>query len=291
MFPRASASLIVTAPLSAIPSSMISSLSSKSLHNYGVLMVKRVSTGSFEGAHVFPGGLEEPQDTCQNTSSLSALQICALRETFEETGLLLTDTLPPDSIITRGKSFHEMCTSGVRFLDPQGVGRWVTPRAQKKRFDTSFFIVNIGNNEQSRRVVDQLRRVRVQESEVVQVAWVQPDEALQANMQGKLPLFPPQFYMLSELGRVRRWQALAAQVGDNRRAVEPVLCGRSDGMTVALLPGDKAYEQRMGGGDGDLFCEAGAGPLHRLVMRKAESGGFHCIRLLQTIQAQQQPSL
>ncbi|KXN70959.1 hypothetical protein CONCODRAFT_17230 [Conidiobolus coronatus NRRL 28638] len=73
--------------------------------DYEILMLKRANTGSFPGAYVFPGGLiDKEADNINAWSNLNLpdkytkneditlinLKLTAIRETFEETGVLLS---------------------------------------------------------------------------------------------------------------------------------------------------------------------------------------------------------
>jgi len=76
-----------------------------------VLLVHRVNTAtSFANAHVFPGGnLDASQDG-------ESFELCAIRETFEETGLLLTKQ--PVNKTLDLKSIREEIHSGkLQFVD------------------------------------------------------------------------------------------------------------------------------------------------------------------------------
>ncbi|KAJ2553266.1 hypothetical protein EV175_003001 [Coemansia sp. RSA 1933] len=284
--PRASASLIVTAPHQSIA------------HNYRVLLVQRVSKGgNFDGAHVFPGGIEEDQDH-SNSQMLScdAHKLCAIRETFEETGLLFTTPIRGQLSlldIARDQPFHAICAKAeAQPLDPHLFARWITPRAQSARFDTRFYMLNIANDNEF--LLNQLASGSVQTKELVKMGWFSPSDVLQANMRGEMPLFPPQFSILHEMSRYKRWQDLAARYSGGSTAetaaieshpVEPVLRKRSDGAVVALLPGDVKHGEDVD--DDDLFCiqQVARGKLRRLTMRpttRAGSGGFEAISLIQT---------
>ena len=91
--PRPSASLII-----AVPEPHVGPAAAEVA--YSVLMMKRhQSSTSFASAHVFPGGVMDPVDVeLAGRCGLPpggplvgalALKLCAVRETFEETGLLL----------------------------------------------------------------------------------------------------------------------------------------------------------------------------------------------------------
>ncbi|KAJ2506674.1 hypothetical protein H4217_008971 [Coemansia sp. RSA 1939] len=296
--PQLSASLIVTAPMVG--------RSVTGTHNYRVLMVQRVSkSGSFDGAHVFPGGVLEKKDYDAAPGSHPELphKLCAVRETLEETGLLFTK--PPairswwarDAIAgLRGKAIQEVCVeASTRPADLQLFARWITPRAQKRwRFDTRFYMLSIADDD--RFLLDQLeRKTLVQTRELVGMNWSSPADLLLANMRGELPLFPPQFAILHEMSKFRRWQDLLAlgvsQCEEESAAVEsnpiePLLCFRSDGVVVALLPGDRAYspDSAKTVEDAELFCQGSAERgLRRLYMnRRAGGGGYDAISLVQT---------
>ncbi|KAJ2157172.1 hypothetical protein GGF46_004694 [Coemansia sp. RSA 552] len=244
--PIRAASLVLTAPVDALAGRTAAASADC---NYGVLLVRRVSRhgGAFNGALVFPGGVEEPADHGHAAA-------CAVRETREETGLCLESAL-------------------MRVVP---LARWVTPRAQRRRFDTRFMLLSI--RPQDHGILAQLGSEQLQSSELVQLDWLTPDQALRANARRQLPLLPPQAYFLNELARVRQWQdlgRLCAGAGADR-PVETLLCRRSDGRSVALLPGDHAYPADMAAASVDDQALFGSGaPLHRLEMDPATDGGFH----------------
>ncbi|KAJ1828229.1 hypothetical protein LPJ73_008608, partial [Coemansia sp. RSA 2703] len=147
-------------------------------------MVQRRAGGSFSSALVFPGGVQETGEDAW---------ACAVRETHEETNLRVSGA----------------CA--------RSLGRWVTPRAQKLRFDTRFFLAHL-------RDPRELLNVRPRAGEISSVRWVAPTEALALNRQGLLALFPPQFCILHAMGRVGMWQELARRLEYfDDVAVEPVV--------------------------------------------------------------------
>ncbi|KAJ2502859.1 hypothetical protein GGH96_000729 [Coemansia sp. RSA 1972] len=284
---RSAASLIVTAPLEALAGR--TAARGVTACNYGVLMARRVGGGSFGGALVFPGGVQEEQD--------KGPVACAIRETYEETGLLLLTAAPPALRAKADASFRVSSTPfrdlysaiGVTALRTHALARWTTPRAQQKRFDTRFLMLNIGDDDKF--ALSQLGQEHVQASELVELDWIAPDQALRDN-RTTLALFPPQAYMLHELSKFRRWQdlALRAELLDRMaadRPMEPVLSRRSDGRVVALFPGDRAYpdmQENERPGDADLFCcEPHAPGLHRIEMDPAPAGGFLATDLIRTV--------
>ncbi|KAJ2122086.1 hypothetical protein GGH12_003076 [Coemansia sp. RSA 1822] len=299
---RSAASLIVTAPLAALAGR--TAARGDTACNYGVLMVRRVGGGSFGGALVFPGGVQEEQDKGPGDPHVA----CAIRETYEETGLLLLAAEPPalraradasfrDLSTMHSTSFRDFCfNNGASALRTHMLARWTTPRAQHKRFDTRFLMLNIGDDDKF--ALSQLGQEQVQAGELAELDWIAPDQALRDN-RTTLALLPPQAYMLHELSQFRRWQDLArrAELLDRSatdRPMEPVLSRRSDGRIVALFPGDRAYPDMQENElpcDTDLFCREPHAPgLHRMEMDPAPVGGFLATNLIRTV-AYGQPRL
>lgn len=139
-----------------------------------VLMMRRHSDSSvLGGVHVFPSGKLDPPDgrvdaalldqplhqlqQALNQSGLDAqtaagLHLTALRETFEECGLLLCGGVTPDvlrqaqELVREGRGFVATLQQlglavETRHLAPWS--RWITPRVpsvSNKRFDTRFFV-------------------------------------------------------------------------------------------------------------------------------------------------------
>ncbi len=135
-----------------------------------ILMVKRHRNVKFAGgAYVFPGGKLDPADKALEESDQKAslnnisaefrgLRYAALREVFEETGLVIgtIDGQPIDETARKAiddkyrADFLSGAITLAEFLDRSGVrldmsdclpfAHWITPTAYPVRFDTRFFL-------------------------------------------------------------------------------------------------------------------------------------------------------
>jgi 8-oxo-dGTP pyrophosphatase MutT (NUDIX family) len=176
-----------------------------------VLMVRRHRASSFMAdAFVFPGGRVDPADG----EGEPALAVAAARELHEEAGL----------------------TIEVATLVP--FARWITPSAEGKRFDATFFVAAApaGQTAQHDSV------------ETVEHLWATPGDVLARYQRAELKLPPPTIRTLEDL-------AAHVSVDDaldwaRRRVVVPVLPKLVPvGDTIAIvLPWDPQYEALPGAG-------------------------------------------
>lgn len=107
-----------------------------------VLALRRAAESSFlPGFVVFPGGVVEPSDAALAARLFGdpreEARACALRELYEEAGLLLT----ADGLVVRhpGRPLLELAFEpppASAFIE---VARWVAPEALEMRFDARFF--------------------------------------------------------------------------------------------------------------------------------------------------------
>ncbi|KAF7730264.1 hypothetical protein EC973_002507 [Apophysomyces ossiformis] len=227
---RPSATLIVVAPTTE---------NTEHGCNYRVLMMKRNAKSSFINAHVFPGGVVDSFDHASHWSnnrddiSLTS-KICAIRETFEESGVLLTD--PPASAVPQldasdwrkkvhddASQFKVMCD--MFQLQPAtdrlvSFANWVTPLHEKKRYNTEFFLTVLK---------DKVLPTDADGEETVQLDWFTPDEALTQWRQKQILLFPPQFYCLYLMQQIPDYQLLSSKVGLGTLRTQ-------DGRVISILP-------------------------------------------------------
>ncbi len=180
------------------------------------------------GAYVFPGGkldaadaeLDVAQYLDQDASALhralgepdldpqgaAALYVAALREAFEESGVLLArhahsarsvDVAQARALLREGHAFDEVLALLQLRLQTQQIlpwSRWVTPRVpsvSSKRFDTRFFVAAAP--------ADQV--ATHDNRETTESIWLTPRMALQQYWERRIDLAPPQIMSLAHLAR------------------------------------------------------------------------------------------
>jgi 8-oxo-dGTP pyrophosphatase MutT (NUDIX family) len=133
---------------------------------------------------VFPGGRMDPVDA---ESGLDPIRACAVRETAEETGVLLdeADLLP--------------------------WAHWITPEFETRRYDTWFFVAAMPLDQQA---VDMSGETDLAE-------WSTPRKALAAVHSESLKMLPPTMSMLIELADLATVAEVINHATDRR--IEPVL--------------------------------------------------------------------
>lgn len=144
-----------------------------------VLMIARHADIAFAGgALVFPGGRVEAADAMLAGPS-EAHRVAAIRETWEETGILLatagTNTVTPDTPF----SAH-LCQAGLlpdlAALVP--FAHWITPVQSPKRFDTQFFAAIAPDGAEPQH----------DGQEAVEALWIRPQDAVAAAAVGERKL-------------------------------------------------------------------------------------------------------
>lgn len=165
-----------------------------------ILMGKRHPGHKFmPGKYVFPGGRVDPGDRrmtatgalsqiCEDrlsartvrpsVSKARALALAAIRETFEETGLLFgsSEYGAPES--PPAGSWSEFAGQGI-YPDLSAVSfvaRAITPPRRPKRFDTRFFTVDASAE------AKRIENIVGPDSELIDLVWVDFDEAKQLDL-------------------------------------------------------------------------------------------------------------
>ncbi len=213
-----------------------------------VYMLRRAPSMAFmPGAYVFPGGSVNPRDAGGEVdwagpdaaewgqalaapADLARALVCAaVRETFEESGVLLAGP-SADQVVadTRGADWEadrrELLDRSLSLADLlrrrhlvlrsdllRPWSRWITPATEERRYDTRFFAAALPAGQRTRDVG----------GEADEVAWVEPAEAIEAARRGEIRLMPPTAVNLAELGACR---GLPGALGE-RREINPVTPG------------------------------------------------------------------
>ncbi|WP_207536854.1 NUDIX hydrolase [Sabulicella rubraurantiaca] len=144
-----------------------------------VLMVCRAREIEFaSGALVFPGGRVEEADSqlAPDGDPLGAFKVAAIREAWEECGILL-GRAPAPTLLPAGPFGNALGERGVS-PDVEAVvpfAHWITPHYSPKRFDTHFFLAQAPGDQEA--VHDGY--------EAVEAVWVRPAEAVAEAEAGK----------------------------------------------------------------------------------------------------------
>jgi len=136
-----------------------------------LLMVRRPGGADFApGAYVFPGGTVHEDDRGLDDE----LRAAAVREVFEETGILLARNPNVDRVrelVDGGASFPDALRQAGITPDLDALvmfARWITPALLRRRFDTRFYLARMPEGQS----------VRAQQGEIVDWRWVSPALAL-----------------------------------------------------------------------------------------------------------------
>jgi 8-oxo-dGTP pyrophosphatase MutT (NUDIX family) len=246
---------------------------SKSAEELEIFMMVRHHQIEFNsGALVFPGGSVDNNDReiAANPALYSGgegldtdalgFRIAAIRETFEESGILLARPKGSTSLVdakraseieaTHRADLNDRKTTFLKVLTDNGImlaldallpyAHWITPEGMPKRFDTWFFLAAAP--------ADQLGAHDGKES--TDSIWVSPREALEGGESGRFKLPFPTTRNLIRLGKhVSVRGALDDSKGRDIVTVMPVMT-RLNGGRQLRIPREAGY-------DGELF-EVGA---------------------------------
>ena len=183
------------------------------------------------GAYVFPGGSVDAKDADPGLGwagpgpaefaalldvppdRARALVCAAVRETFEESGVLLAgasrDNLVSDSVALAADR-HALLAGAASLADVLGRrglvlrtdlltpwARWITPEASPRRFDTWFFAAALPPGQAATAAPEG----HADPGESESGAWLRPASALEAARAGQMTLLPPTAVTLGELAR------------------------------------------------------------------------------------------
>ena len=219
-----------------------------------VFLVRRNTVVDFmAGAHVFPGGKVDAADSEpgllqrllgeREPSTAPELYVAAIRETFEEAGVLLSGEFRTAGLddarqaVARGDSFASVLGQLEASLDAALLApwtRWVTPAVSPKRFDARFFLAAAP--------AEQL--ARHDDYETTESVWIAPLEALEHVQRGEMMIAPATYKCLAVLATYRTVEeAFAAARAAPPRAWCPVV-RNEDGRRLVILPDDPDHPAR-----------------------------------------------
>jgi glyoxylase-like metal-dependent hydrolase (beta-lactamase superfamily II)/8-oxo-dGTP pyrophosphatase MutT (NUDIX family) len=170
--------------------------------------------------HVFPGGRVDPTDADPQVLSRSAISpddaaaalggdlppidalaayVAAIREAFEEVGILLADHSPDadlaaarDRLLATPDAFPAIVKSlDLRLRTDRlvPISRWVTPPILERRFDARFFVAMAPDGIEPSLVGE----------EVLAHRWYRPVDALESMARGELAMWLPTSTTLSQV--------------------------------------------------------------------------------------------
>lgn len=280
-----STDMAAASPADPRPSASIAIVNAR---NEVLLVQRNPKTRSFAGVHVFPGG---NYDGAQDAS----LAMTAIREAFEESGLLLASpahAVPPMSALEEAR--HAIHAQRVRFSDflaRQGLAadidsllpftEWVTPVGVPRRFRTQFFVAFLPAASASGfSAGDKQEQIPTPDGgqEVISARFVRPADALAEFEAQRISFMPPQYYILTTLAGIldgpnnttdqRARVERLARGAFGRMTINPrrLKTATDDGQTVLTYEGDETRGGR-------------PGRRHRAVVEFAKGGITTRIRL------------
>ena len=167
-----------------------------------------------------------------------ALVHAAVRETFEECGVLLAGPGLPEGLaehradlVARRRTFGDLLTGNGLVLRSDLLrpwARWITPPQSPRRYDTMFFVALVPDGQEA----------DAHTTEAVEATWWHPAEALEHWRSGEMQLMAPTYRTLEEIAEHPDSAAVLA-AADERviRPIEPQVRREGDEVVV-MLPGE-----------------------------------------------------
>jgi 8-oxo-dGTP pyrophosphatase MutT (NUDIX family) len=204
-----------------------------------VYLLQRSSAAVFSpSAHVFPGGALDAGDRAQGMNEWCgpfdrghsvpiAYYIAAIRESFEEAGLLLAYDASGElirfddpEVAARFGLHRKAMHAGQLSLDAvcaeEGLmlavdrlvqfGHWITPKGAPRRFDTRFFAARVPEHQTA----------SSDEIETTSGLWTRPADVLKANDAGEVELILPTRRSLEALAKFSTVDEALAGVSNRR---------------------------------------------------------------------------
>ena len=238
-----------------------------------LLLQRNFSSGFVAGVHLFPGGALDEADAASEAAALCcglddraasrllgleagglAYWVAAIRESFEEAGILLACdergnlvSLADERLSERFLLHRHAINAGERefisVVSDEGLrlaadrltffGHWITPVGPPRRYDTRFFLADAPEGQEP--LHDSL--------ETIGHLWLRPAAALDRQRTGEIVMRTPTVYTLKTFADYDTVQALRSGIG---RGEIPAILPRITRDGRRLLPGDPGYEEAVG---------------------------------------------
>ncbi|WP_258023867.1 NUDIX hydrolase [Streptomyces bambusae] len=237
------------------------------------MLRRRASMAFAGGAYAYPGGGVDPRDEDHrigwagpsledwadrlgtDTATAQAIVCGAVRETYEEAGVLLAgpadgsgtvvSDLTGDDWEADRQALVGRELSFAQFLERRGLvlrsdllgawARWITPEFEPRRYDTWFFVAALPEGQ----------RTRNASTEADRTVWIRLADAADGYDKGELLMMPPTISTLRSLEPYgTAAEALGAAPGQD---LEPVLAQATleDGELVLSWPGHDEFTKRV----------------------------------------------
>lgn len=225
-------------------------------------MVRRHEESSFGAAYAFPGGVVDPEDHivedyCTGISAHTAntsLGVerdglsyfsAAVRELFEESGVLLADTdrvaegpvAARDALNDGSDNWADFVTRNNLVLqcgELHYISHWVTPPSQNRRYSTRFFLTALPPGQQASHCGGELTASQ----------WATAHDTLLAGRERRIKLHFPTIKTLESIARHKTWDGLldwaSSCVDWGVTTMLPMTIER-DGKLDVVLPGELDY--------------------------------------------------
>ncbi|MES5819592.1 NUDIX hydrolase [Streptomyces sp. RG80] len=189
------------------------------------MLRRRASMAFAGGAYAYPGGGVDRRDDDHQIrwagptrawwaqrlgvgeAEAQAVVCAAVRETYEEAGVLLAGPTPDsvvgdttgadweadrEALVARDLSFAEFLERRGLVLRSDLLGawtRWITPEFESRRYDTWFFVAALPAGQ----------RTRNASTEADRTVWIRPEDAASSYDKGELLMMPPTIATLRQL--------------------------------------------------------------------------------------------
>lgn len=215
-----------------------------------LLMTRRSDSLVFGGgAIVFPGGRVDEADfelarSLPGNPDWAAAMVACVRETLEETGLLVGASGPVDATMARtgrlalaeGASLGTVLNEIGVSLDPARFvpfARWAPPAHVKRRYDTRFLITDIGTGDVS---------IGADGSEATELFWATAGDIVAMANSGEISLMFPTRANLLRLAGFDSFEAVRADSLAREIKVVGVIVEERDGQRWLTVPDGYGYD-------------------------------------------------